>query len=228
MEGADRMKRFTSLLAAILVAGPALSAPSLPGPGKYAGAWTLAGGSEGAAACTVQLKTATTIGGYVIAAPKACAKVFAASADISAWRPAPGGKIAFADPLRHTVLAFEPTAQGDFAAAMGRDSVLVLSRVRPARPQGMSGAWRLNGLGGVPLCALTLSMDKSGHGGAARRDGPCKAPWASKTFAAWSTSAGRLVLKDGAGHVLVGFKRDDAVTYEAGTSSGDLIFLVRP
>ena len=61
--------------------------------------------------------------------------------------------------------------------------------------------------------------------GPSRRAAP---PWASKAFATWSTSAGRLVLKDGAGHVLVGFKRDDAVTYEAGTSSGDLIFLVRP
>ena len=223
------MKPRVAGLALALIWGPVLAAQTLADPAKYLGTWTFSGDTEGTSSCTVQLKAPAVIGGYVVKAPKACAKVFAGAADIYAWRPAPGGAIAFADPTRHAVLMFQPSSDGDLVARGADGRGYVLDRPHPAfKPKGMAGAWRLNGLGGVALCPLTLTADKTGKAGALTRGTPCAAPWKTKAFTRWSLAGRKLTLKDAAGHAILSFKQDDLVTYEGEASSGDPIYLVRP
>ena len=121
------------VLGAAAAAWLAIAAASvLPQPQTYAGRWDFYGDSDGAEACVVELKAPPVIGGYAIGVPKACHAVFASAADIYAWRPAPGGRIVFADATRKSMLVFE-LSDDSYVARTPDGSGYVLGRVRPAR-----------------------------------------------------------------------------------------------
>lgn len=217
------------ICALILVTAPLAAAAALHGPRTYAGTWIFSGEAEGAAACKLELKTPTTIAGYQIAYPKSCAKVFAAMADVAAWRPGPGGVLAFADPLRHTILTFNPADGGAFVARDEGGPGYVLSRATASKPQakagGIAGAWALNGLGGKRLCAFALIGAATGT---LTRTGPCTPPWSQRAWAAFALKGARLTLTDKAGKTVLAFKRLDATTFAGETAGGDPIYFLRP
>ena len=224
------MKFLSALVLALSLATAAQAAKTvLPGPGAFLGKWDFSGDTEGTAACVVEFRQPTVIGGYQIVYPRSCARVWSRMGDVASWRPAPGHALAFADAVRHTMLSFYPTGGGDFIARTDDGAGYVLTRhYDHSAPlyQGATGPWRLVGLGGAPIfCDFTFQGGPKA--GALRPTGVCKKPW-RRDWTGWSLTGNRLVLNDKTGAKILSFKRDDAVTYEGQTPSHDLIYLVRP
>lgn len=216
------------LVAPFVLGAPALAADALPGPEAYAGRWDFSGDTEGSGACVLEMRTPRIIGGYEMSLGKGCSAVFPDVEEIYAWRPSPGGGIAFADATRHTVLDFRPTADGAFVARASDGTGYVLGRRRATRPQGMGGTWALNALGGKRLCTFQLDLDRTGKSGSLARRAPCAAPWSSRSFGSWTLRSGRLVLKSPRGAALLSFRQGDPVTFEGQTPRGEAIYFVRP
>jgi hypothetical protein len=197
-----RTARLLIAAALALAAVPALAQAPVA-PSAMVGAWDLSKDGEGAPTCRIALSKDTTIGGFAVAVPKTCAKVTKNAGDIYAWRMN-GKDLAFADPLRHTLLTFASDGQGTWSTA-GADHLLLSKPSRTlSQAERMRGHWRLVALGGVPLCDFDLTSNPAGTAGTLRaHPTACKAPWVGRSFARWELKARRISLIDDAGKTVV-------------------------
>lgn len=198
------MKRLVALAA--LFAALALPAAALEAPKDYAGKWTLSGVSEGDAACTLTLTSEEAIGGWSVDLPGACVDKFGAAEDAAAWTVAPGGAIAFIDPLRHVVLKFEPAEIGGYVAHPANGEPIALNRAGKGEAelteqQRMSGRWVLVSMN-TPVCGWTMTSNDAGTAGKLKRGGACAKTWAAKGIVGWKRVGGRILLLDAKGKAI--------------------------
>lgn len=199
------MKRRVALAA--LFAALALPAAALEAPRDYAGKWNLSGVSEGDAACTLTLTAEEAIGGWGVDLPKDCVDQFGVTGDVAAWTIAPGGAIAFIDPLRHVVLRFDPVAAGGYVASPANGEPVALDRVGQGdveltEPQRMGGRWALMAEGKA-LCRWTMTSNAAGTAGKLKRDGACEKKWAEKGIVGWKRASDRIALTNAKGRTVL-------------------------
>ena len=142
----------------------------------------------------------------------------------------PGGAIAFIDPLRHVVLAFEPTAIGGYVAHPANAEPIALDRARVNVPlterQRMTGAWVLTGLGGAPTCRLKLTATTNGLKGGVQMTSSCQGSWAKTAFATWRRGSGKITLYDAGGRAVVTLTGDPIQGF-TGATKGVFVGFVR-
>jgi len=226
------MKYLVAAALLLTCVNPALSAPGSDAT-KNAGAWTMAGASEGQGACTLKFTAKEAIGGWALDVPAACVKAFTRMQEAAAWTLYDGGKaIGLINPLRQRIYRFEKTADGDYVTAPNKDGEqFVLSKGPPPKelsPQErMSGGWSLTALGGKPRCGFTSTSNQAVTQGALAMKPQCAAKWKSAGWASWTQKAGKLKLLDAQGKVLQTFNKGDAVTWEAQTGSSEILYFSR-
>lgn len=201
---------------------------------KLAGAWTMAGASEGQGSCSLKFSAQPAIGGWGVDVPPACVKAFPRLKDAAAWTLYEDGQIGLINPLRNRIYRFEKTSDGDYITAPNRSGdQFVLSKGPAAKamtPQErMSGGWSVTGVGGKPRCAYASKSNTAGTEGTltAKPSPTCPANWKSVGWASWVQKAGKLQLLDEAGKVTHTFAKGDPVTWEGETKAGAPLYFSR-
>lgn len=202
--------RFAPPLAAFAAMAFALPAVALEAPRDYAGSWTLAGVSEGAEACAVKLGDERAIGGWTIDVPADCVDKLGVSPDIAAWTVHSDGAIGFIDPLRRTLLKFEPTDVGGYVAQPDEGEPLSLDRVEPnlhepTEQERMAGRWALMSMG-ERLCGWTSMPSADGMRGGLEPSGACQPQY--RKIVRWQRAKGRLMLMDQRGRLVMSLPGD--------------------
>lgn len=224
------MTRPLILAVALAFAGLALPAAALEAPKDYAGDWTLSGVSEGDETCDVILSADQAIGGWSLAFAADCQDRFTLPEDIAAWTVLPGGAIGFIDPMRHVVLKFEPVPAGGYIARPANGDPISLDRAvetpELTEQQRMTGPWSFTGLGGTPVCAVTLTASADGMSGTVKKTGACHAPWDRADLTAWMRHGDQLVLLSSKGRLIATLGGDSFEGF-TGAHGGVFVGLVR-
>ncbi len=215
--------------AAVLVAAiPAFAAAQdAPWAAPVAGAWTLAGVSEGDPYCAVQLGKAQTIGGAVLEVSATCRRNYDLE-DVAAWSLR-GRDIVFSDALRQTRYVFSRVPDGSYMAIQPKDLGAFLERGAPQRPASIralfedEGTFALSGPNNTASCGFSVTAT-SATGGGLEQWGRCAAPWKGRGWKRWSYANNQLKLLDAKGAAILTLTRGDAYTFVGGEPDRPIFF----
>lgn len=220
------MKRLAAALIAALLPMAAQAQPAA-WSAPYAGAWTLAGDSEGDPVCGVTLGRGEAIGGASIDISATCRRNYAFE-DVAAWSLR-GQDIVFIDPLRRVRFAFRKSPDGSFSAIQPSGLGAYLERGAPQRPASIralfneTGTFTLSGPNNAGACGFAVTATGP-QSGALEQAGRCPPPWKSKPWRRWAVTGQTLKLLDGKGAAILTLTRSDAYTFTAQTPQGPLFF----
>jgi hypothetical protein len=220
------MIRTLTALALALVATTAHAQPA-PWAAPLAGAWTLAGVSEGDPVCGVTLGKEQTIGGAVLEVSAACRRNYDFE-DVAAWSLR-GRDIVFIDALRKTRFVFARGQDGTYNATQPKDLGAYLERGAPDKPASIralfdeTGTFTLSGPNKAAPCGFAVTATGA-TGGALEQAGRCAAPWKGKGWRRWSYANNQLKLLDAKGAAILTLRRGDAYTFTADTPNGPIFF----
>ena len=230
------MRVILASLFAALAAGSAAAAEWPDTPAQLAGVWTIDGVTEGTSSCVFTMGAEEHLGGWTVNFPTRCKDAFAMK-DVIAWRVDPAdGAIVFVGAQRQELIRFSRTADGAYVANPEGRPGMVISRGDPATrqppspQQAMTGAWKLSGLGGRPLCVFDLTSDEKGRNGKLVRREDCLGEWRGKDWDRWTVRGREIILWDRRGNPVMTLRRVDTFTFEraeeinAYRGVGDMMF----
>lgn len=210
---------------AALIAGSALAAD----PQDHAGAYWLSGLSEGDETCDVTLGTEGVVGGWSIELADDCAADFDLPDGIAAWTMGGDGSVRFIDPLRKTLLTFEPTEIGGYVAQRRGQEPISLDRAmdgpEPTEHDRMSGDWVLNRMGGATVCRLVMTSDADGASGELAAEPGCAPAYAG--IVRFKVAGERVQLLDRAGKSVLRLSGDSIQGFDGDDANREYIGFMR-
>ena len=135
-------RRPLARLAATLATLCALGASAQTILPPMTGDWIVGRTSEWPDTCTLGLLPSETIGGWDVKLHRGCAKAFAWTGDVTAWRLGAPDDLVLADATRHAVIHFKRDETGDWVGTGPDKQDYIITRVRSRRAAPASAPHR--------------------------------------------------------------------------------------